>query len=151
MNPEQVLLGLSFLLLSSEEFISPKEDLLGKRKHELRVNFLKHIPKLFEILTGKIKSVVLAFFCIYYLGNYIYSRKYLIFKKISLSSLFYMSYLLFLEILKNAPKTSNSDEVFEALKKVFSDMFTWLPFEKHLTPDLLRVLMPLGENEVSLK
>jgi len=53
-NPDQVLLGLSFLLLSSEEFISPKEDLLGKRKHELKVNFLKHIPKLFEILSGKI-------------------------------------------------------------------------------------------------
>lgn len=53
-NPEQVILGLSFLLLSSEEFISPKEDLLGKKKHELKVNFLKHIPKLFEILTGKI-------------------------------------------------------------------------------------------------
>jgi hypothetical protein len=53
LNPEQVLLGLSFLLLSSEEFISPKEDLLGKRKHELKVNFLKHIPKLFEILSGK--------------------------------------------------------------------------------------------------
>lgn len=53
-NPEQVLLGLSFLLLSSEEFISPKEDLLGKRKHELKVHFLKHIPKLFEILSGNI-------------------------------------------------------------------------------------------------
>jgi len=57
-NPEQVLLGLSFLLLSSEEFISPKEDLLGKRKHELKVNFLKHNPKLFEILSGKIIIVV---------------------------------------------------------------------------------------------
>lgn len=56
MNPEQVLLGLSFLLLSSEEFISPKEDLLGKRKHELKVNFLKHIPKLFDILSGKISD-----------------------------------------------------------------------------------------------
>lgn len=52
MNPEQVLLGLSFLLLSSEEFINPKEDLLGKRKQELKVNFLKHIPKLFDILSG---------------------------------------------------------------------------------------------------
>lgn len=30
-------------------------------------------------------------------------------------------------------------------------MFTWLPFEKYLTPDLLRVLMPLGEKEVFLK
>uniref|UniRef100_A0A2S2PW53 Exportin-6 n=1 Tax=Schizaphis graminum TaxID=13262 RepID=A0A2S2PW53_SCHGA len=101
-NPDQVLLGLSFLLLSSEEFISPKEDLLGKRKHELKVNFLKHIPKLFEILS---------------------------------------------DILKNAHKTSNSDEIYEAVTKVFSDMFTWLPFEKHLTPDLLHVLMPLGKKE----
>lgn len=60
-NPDQVLLGLSFLLLSSEEFISPKEDLLGKRKQELKVNFLKHIPKLFEILSGNIIVIILCF------------------------------------------------------------------------------------------
>lgn len=53
-NPEQVILGLSFLLLTSEEFINPKEDLLGKRKQDLKVNFLKHIPKLFDILSGNI-------------------------------------------------------------------------------------------------
>ncbi|XP_050437113.1 exportin-6-A [Adelges cooleyi] len=102
MNPDQVLLGLSFLLLSSEEFISPKEDLLGKRKQDLRVNFLKHIPKLFEILS---------------------------------------------DILKNAHKTSNLDEVYEAVTKVFSDMFTWLPFEKYLTQDLLHTLLPLAKKE----
>lgn len=27
-------------------------------------------------------------------------------------------------------------------------MFSWIPFEKYLTPDLLHVLMPLGEKEV---
>lgn len=59
-----------------------------------------------------------------------------------------MSYYLFLEILKNAHKTSNSDEIYEAVTKVFSDMFTWLPFEKYLTSDLFIVLMPLGEKEV---
>lgn len=68
--------------------------------------------------------------------------------------LFYQIYkdknLLFLEILKNAHKTSNSEEMYEAVTKVFSDMFTWLPFEKHLTPDLLHVLMPLGKKEVNL-
>ncbi|VVC36178.1 Hypothetical protein CINCED_3A020396 [Cinara cedri] len=101
-TPEQVLLGLSFLLLSSEEFINPKEDLLGNRKLELRVLFSKHIPKLFDILS---------------------------------------------DILKNAPQTSNANEISEAVTKVFSDMFTWVPFEKHLTPDLLKVLMPLGKNE----
>lgn len=58
MNPEQVILGLSFLLLSSEEFISPKEDLLGKRKQELKVNFLKHIPKLFDLLSGNIIKII---------------------------------------------------------------------------------------------
>lgn len=60
-------------------------------------------------------------------------------------------YLLFLDILKNAHNTSNSDEIYEAVTKVFSDMFTWLPFEKHLTPDLLQVLMPLGKKEVYFK
>jgi len=30
-------------------------------------------------------------------------------------------------------------------------MFTWIPFEKHLTPDLLHVLMPLGKEEVYFK
>lgn len=52
--------------------------------------------------------------------------------------------------MKNAHNTSNSDEIYEAVTKVFSDMFTWIPFEKHLTPDLLQVLMPLGRNEVYL-
>lgn len=52
--------------------------------------------------------------------------------------------------MQNAHKTSNSEEIFEAVTKVFSDMFTWLPFEKHLTPDLLHVLMPLGKKEVNL-
>lgn len=55
---------------------------------------------------------------------------------------------MFLEILKNAHNTSNSGEIYEAVTKVFSDMFTWLPFEKYLTPDLLHVLMPLGKKEV---
>lgn len=61
MNPEQVLLGLSFLLLSSEEFISPKEDLLGKRKQELKDNFLKHIPRLFLIIEGNIILVTVMY------------------------------------------------------------------------------------------